>query len=284
MKKTLSKFFATAAAVSMLASVATVVNADEATVEFTTKAVEGGVVVTGVTGADDATEITIPEKIGEADVIGVADYSFVGIENLAVINAPASLKKDFIGNVAFMTNRSIKCFINSEIGKDATEDDVVLYIATKLSYNGKTTDWTADELKEVKDKVQAKATLAGVPDGTSYEDAAIIMLQNKDKMQLSADTTDKLVVVEATVPYRDVKVNAPEGSDAATIWKEKKVTLTGDANADGTVNVRDCAFIASALAKKQNDQLPAQSDYNEDGKINVRDAAALAHDLASKKN
>ena len=57
--------------------------------------------------------------------------------------------------------------------------------------------------------------------------------------------------------------------------------LLGDANLDKKVNVRDCATIASALAKGKGDSLPErESDYNEDGKVNVRDAAALASDLS----
>ena len=53
---------------------------------------------------------------------------------------------------------------------------------------------------------------------------------------------------------------------------------TGDANGDGKVNVRDCAYIAKMLAKGKS--LPAKADYNLDGKKNVRDAAALANDIA----
>lgn len=49
--------------------------------------------------------------------------------------------------------------------------------------------------------------------------------------------------------------------------------LWGDANLDGKVNVRDCATIASALAKGQGDKLPVNADYNRDDKKNVRDAA-----------
>ncbi len=56
--------------------------------------------------------------------------------------------------------------------------------------------------------------------------------------------------------------------------------LYGDANEDDIVNVRDCAFIASALAKGNSDSLPQSADYNTDGKINVRDAAAIAAALA----
>ncbi|MGN0614591.1 MAG: dockerin type I domain-containing protein [Porcipelethomonas sp.] len=55
---------------------------------------------------------------------------------------------------------------------------------------------------------------------------------------------------------------------------------TGDANRDGSVNVRDCAYIARTLAEGQGSSLPPEADYNGDGSINVRDAANLAADIA----
>ena len=57
--------------------------------------------------------------------------------------------------------------------------------------------------------------------------------------------------------------------------------LLGDANEDGVLNVRDCAYIASKLAK--GEKLSDIADYNKDGKVNVRDAAAIARDLAKGK-
>lgn len=57
--------------------------------------------------------------------------------------------------------------------------------------------------------------------------------------------------------------------------------VSGDANSDGIVNVRDCAFIASKLACSKADEIPQNADYNNDGQINVRDAAAIAKYLAS---
>lgn len=57
-------------------------------------------------------------------------------------------------------------------------------------------------------------------------------------------------------------------------------SMLGDANIDGEVNVRDCAFIASKLAEGLVNELPGCSDYNGDGKVDVRDAAALANKLA----
>lgn len=59
--------------------------------------------------------------------------------------------------------------------------------------------------------------------------------------------------------------------------------LLGDANEDGVLNVRDCALIASKLAKELVNELPGYSDYNGDGIIDVRDAAAIARDLAKGK-
>lgn len=55
---------------------------------------------------------------------------------------------------------------------------------------------------------------------------------------------------------------------------------SGNANDDKYINVRDCAAIASMLAKGEGSSLPETADYNHDGKKNVRDAAALAAYLA----
>lgn len=59
--------------------------------------------------------------------------------------------------------------------------------------------------------------------------------------------------------------------------------LSGDANEDGKVNIRDAAFMASMLAAGQGDKLPKSADFNQDGAINIRDAAALASSLSKKK-
>ena len=51
-----------------------------------------------------------------------------------------------------------------------------------------------------------------------------------------------------------------------------------DVNGDDKINVRDCAFIASKLAK--GEELSDRADCNLDGKADVRDAAVLAGALA----
>ena len=60
---------------------------------------------------------------------------------------------------------------------------------------------------------------------------------------------------------------------------------SGDANGDGKTDARDCAYIASLLAKANYNKynLTDDADYNKDGKKDIRDAAALSRALAKKK-
>ena len=59
--------------------------------------------------------------------------------------------------------------------------------------------------------------------------------------------------------------------------------ILGDANSDGKVTVRDCAYIAGCLSRGKANMLPDSADYNGDGIKNVRDAAAISKELANKK-
>lgn len=56
--------------------------------------------------------------------------------------------------------------------------------------------------------------------------------------------------------------------------------MSGDANSDNIINVRDCAYIATMLAQGQADKLDLSADFNNDGAVNVRDAANIASSLA----
>lgn len=53
--------------------------------------------------------------------------------------------------------------------------------------------------------------------------------------------------------------------------------IKGDANRDGILSVRDAAFIAGCLSKRQAIDIIA--DYNNDGKVDIRDASAIASEL-----
>lgn len=56
--------------------------------------------------------------------------------------------------------------------------------------------------------------------------------------------------------------------------------VKGDANGDGMLNVRDCAYIASMIVKNRVDEIPVSVEYNGDGNLNIRDAAAIAYFLS----
>ena len=77
-------------------------------------------------------------------------------------------------------------------------------------------------------------------------------------------------------------VNACGLVTAEEYYSDETSSVNGDANDDNITNVRDCAFIATAIANGKADTLPDAADYNKDGKKNVRDAAALSSDLAAK--
>ncbi len=70
--------------------------------------------------------------------------------------------------------------------------------------------------------------------------------------------------------------------EISDVTNSKEVKITGDANGDGELNIRDAAFIAIACAKGQYEYIPEWADYNEDGQRNIRDAAAIAIYLASR--
>ena len=67
------------------------------------------------------------------------------------------------------------------------------------------------------------------------------------------------------------------GDDPITI-----ISVLGDSNLDGTVNILDAAFIAKRVAQRKTALLPDCADYNEDGKINILDAAAIAKYIARR--
>ena len=70
-----------------------------------------------------------------------------------------------------------------------------------------------------------------------------------------------------------------------SIVSQVKFIPSGDANGDGNTDARDCAYIASMLAKANYNkyELKDDADYNNDGRKDIRDAAALSRALSKKK-
>jgi len=101
---------------------------------------------------------------------------------------------------------------------------------------------------------------------------------------VSTTTTTGLTTtpIVTTVITTTSEVSAIKTTSNITTTTTEPKKITGDANGDNEVDVRDCAFIASKLADGISDELSEIADYNDDGKVNVRDAAAIAKHLASK--
>ena len=130
-------------------------------------------------------------------------------------------------------------------------------------------------------------------------DKVSAMIQNFiTKNNLSADTyidsdTPEEVTVnvydwqkekETVEPIKEfmAKNNIDESCVVFMVF-EGQEPLLGDANGDGTLNIRDCAEIAKFAAQGKTDSLPDTADYNNDGKKNVRDGAAISKELAKVK-
>ena len=102
---------------------------------------------------------------------------------------------------------------------------------------------------------------------TTNFDTVLIGEDDKGDMTASVDT-DSNGTYETEIKL--VSLEHPDPDDP----------ISGDANGDGILNVRDAAFIARMLSVGRAIELPMCADYNHDGIINVRDAAAIARALA----
>ena len=60
----------------------------------------------------------------------------------------------------------------------------------------------------------------------------------------------------------------------ASFWYMRAVSLPGDVNADGEVNIADINAIIAAIMKGENDGM---CDVNEDGEVNIADVNAVIH-------
>ncbi|MGN1480492.1 leucine-rich repeat protein [Porcipelethomonas sp.] len=80
------------------------------------------------------------------------------------------------------------------------------------------------------------------------------------------------------------KVDILDTSGAAIASVNVRTSVKGDANQDGTCNIRDAAFISSKVAKRYSFTgfEAFCADKNGDGTANVRDAAAIAREAAQK--
>lgn len=74
--------------------------------------------------------------------------------------------------------------------------------------------------------------------------------------------------------------NGTDLSDKSNIVEIKIGNSIGDLNNDGSIDLKDLAFMKSILAKDDTSQYAGSADLNGDGKVNLRDLAALKYLLA----
>ncbi len=181
------------------------------------------------------------DYIIEADAVHVSDiYTF-----------PLELNNLNSVNGKYESSYEINIGVNKYT--DSTDENDIVYHTVNLevedsNYTGNETNCSIN-VKVTKDQLEQPAC---VESGERLNKIYDLTFANYDK-------EDETEVIETT---------------------EEKVILKGDANLDKKVNVRDCAAIATALAKGNVSKLTEEADYNNDGKINVRDAAAIASFLA----
>lgn len=150
-------------------------------------------------------------------------------------------------------------YVNGEIANTITLKDTTEKIKQYAFYSCESLEKIFITNKDCKivndqDTIIETATIYGYTNSTAQEYA-----EEYNRNFVAIDEPTQTTVIEPTEPNE---------------------TSMGDANDDGKINVRDCAFIASALAKGLNNTLSDAADFNNDGKVNVRDAAAIAAALA----
>ncbi|MGN1481551.1 leucine-rich repeat protein [Porcipelethomonas sp.] len=180
----------------------------------------------------------------------IADYAFYKNESLKSITLPDSVKT--IGNYAFLSCSGIT---------NITIPESVYFLGTNAFADCASLSWIKFENPQCEINGNAVAISNGMDTSSdiwTYYFNGIIYGYTGSKAQEYAQNYDKKFV----------------SLDADTI--------KGDANSDGTLNIRDAAFIAQKLAKGLVSELPLHADYNDDNTVNVRDAAAIARYMAEK--
>lgn len=215
MKKLFSRFISGLLTSALIIfSIPNVVYGDYEVDGMTYKFGSGGVILTEC--KDTAIEkLTIPKKALinnlSFDVIGISDYAFGYCNDLSVIHVPSTLKNSNMGNVAFLNAASIVDFINGELGKDATFNDVVKYIAKQINYNNG--NYTDDDINTIAQIILDKISKVDTSGSDTLEDKVMTLIKNIDQMGLSDATLAKFDAWIANVTYNNITIKGEGGTE-----------------------------------------------------------------------
>lgn len=230
-----------------------------------------------ISGCDEsATEIEIPSEIDGLPVKIIGNWAFVGCTSLEKISIPNSITD--IDYAAFYKCHSLK---NIDIPDSVINiGDFAFFrcinlknvtIPESVSTIGEWAFYYCESLESI--------TIEN-PDCEIYDSKNTICNYEDDSKEYYFNGTIYGYDNSTAQSYAE-----KYGYDFKTLNETPIISvITGDANEDGELNVRDASTIARFLAEGRKDELPKQADYNGDGEINVRDASLIARFLANKKS
>jgi len=213
------------------------------------------------------TEVIIPDN-----VTSIGDYAFIGCGTLSDVIIPDSVKH--IGEYAFSYTALFD------------EQEIIKYV-----------DGWAVECKDSVISVEIKDDTRGIASKT-FVNTQITGIVIPESVEIINSKAFAYELTDITIKNPECVIDTNAVQKSATVYGYKNSTaeayaeksgnkfvslddaMPGDMNGDSEVTVRDCAFIASALARGEDDSLRVSADFNGDGKINVRDAAAIASALS----
>lgn len=166
-----------------------------------------------------------------------------------------------------------------------TEVDLPVMLLGGLETKGLTLKVQCDAPLSVKNLENAISTSGNSAEGLTgvYESDAPLNV-SFETLKVNIDKGAKPGKYSVNITVNDVD-KLPDNK-AVTVFNgsvtiKEKSYLFGDANQDGKINVRDCAYIASMLADGNSNKIPTLADFNGDSNVNIRDAAAIAKSLVS---
>lgn len=251
------------------------------------KASTTGIAGGAFAGCDDLTKVDMP-----LGILYISDAAFLSATKLSSVTIPTSAKK--IGEMAFagcssLIELNIPNSVDS-IGISAFESCNNL---TKINIPSSVTKIAESTFRNC-------SSLLEINIPANVEKIEKLAFYNCSELNKVTINNKSCVITDAPQTFSNSGsefAGTIYGYDASTAQSYAKTynrlfeslgsggdkptpTITGDANGDGKLNVRDAAFIASSLAAGKGNDLPLAADFNEDGKKNVRDAAAIASYLA----
>ncbi len=201
--------------------------------------------------------LTIPTQIDGYTVVEIGEKAFFMQPTIKEVTVPESVQN---------------------IGSQAL--GYVLDIIPTDNYQG-----YIEGSKKIKDFI-IKGYIGTVTETYAKENGFTFIALDEETVTTTITTipTEITATTVSTTVSTSVSDTTSETAASATTSITTEITkISGDADNDNELTVRDCAYIASMLANGESEKLPETADFNGDGIINVRDAAGIAKKLAENK-